>query len=210
MFLQAVHHQQDFQLTITLHAAHFVSNKYMETLTSYLVEQYQPICGLILGVAMLVFTFLINFGNTKIRATKWVKRKLYDNNVKSDYLTRRLMDGIIKYFTLLGLMLIILAIFAKHQMKIMDNLISTFQQINFASLFVLMLSMILIFGSLLETVSKRYGRELQDKIRNELPENRDFLESKEGIEATWRARIWTLAFGIFLFLLWLFLPRFWI
>ena len=95
-------------------------------------------------------------------------------------------------------------------MRIMNDSINTFQHIDFASLFVLMLSMIFIFGSLLEIVSKRYRRELQENVIAELPGNKEYFKSKEGIEAARQRRLWTLAFGVLLFLSWLFLLRFWI
>ena len=89
----------------------------MGTLTSYLIEQCQPICGLILGVAMLVFTFLINLGNTKIIATRLIKNTFYHNSENSTHLTMKFLDGISKYFVVLGLMLIILSIYFLQNIK---------------------------------------------------------------------------------------------
>jgi hypothetical protein len=92
----------------------------------------------------------------------------------------------------------------------MESILRIYQGMDFASGFIFLVSVILICGSLLEIVSKHYRRELQSKIINELPENKEFLQSKEGIEATRRARIATLCFGIALFATWLFVLRVWI
>jgi len=90
----------------------------------------------------------------------------------------------------------------------METVLRIYQSMDFASGFVFMLSVILICGSLLEIVSKHYRQELQTKIINELPENKEFLQSKEGTEMAKRARLQRLAFGIVLFMAWLFVLRF--
>jgi uncharacterized integral membrane protein len=77
----------------------------------YLIHNYQPICGLILGIIMLVFTFLINYSRTKINTIEWLKQKLYKDNERSDYLTAKFIDGVSKYVLLVGLSLILLAIY---------------------------------------------------------------------------------------------------
>ena len=90
----------------------------------------------------------------------------------------------------------------------MESVWKIYQSMDLASGFVFMLSAILICGSVLEILSKHYMQELQRKIINELPENKEFFLSKAGIEASRRARLWTLAFGIVLFLGWFFVLRF--
>jgi hypothetical protein len=90
----------------------------------------------------------------------------------------------------------------------MTNVSATFQTIDFPSLFVLMLSVIFIFGSILEIISKRYRRELREKVIAELPEGKKYFESKQGIEAARRRRLGTLLLGIALLFMWLFFIRF--
>ena len=79
--------------------------------SAYLAQNYQPIFGLVLGIFMLIFTFLINYGGTKIQATECLKRKLYNNSERSDYLTAKFIAGVSKYFLLVGLSLVLLAIY---------------------------------------------------------------------------------------------------
>jgi hypothetical protein len=92
----------------------------------------------------------------------------------------------------------------------MENIYKIYQGMDFASGFIFIVSVILICGSMLEIFSKHYRENLQQKIINELPENKDFLLSEGGVNAARRARLWTLAFGIGLFLMWFFVLRFFI
>ena len=85
--------------------------------STYLIHNAQPICGLVLGTILLVFTFLINYGRTKIKTTKWLKLKLYNNNERSDYLTAKFIDGISKFSLLFGLSLTLLAIYFLENIK---------------------------------------------------------------------------------------------
>jgi len=160
-----------------------------------------------------VFTFLINHGRTKIQATTWLKLKLYKNNERSDYLAAKFIDGISKFSLLFGLSLVLLSVYFLENIKqlsiyTIDTIFRIYQSMDFASGFVFILSVILICGSLLEIVSKGYREQLQTKIINELPQHKQFLQSKKGLEVTRRARLQTLVFGIVLFLAWFFVLRF--
>ena len=85
--------------------------------STYLVHNTQPICGLVLGTILLVFTFLINHGRTKIQATTWLKLKLYKNNERSDYLAAKFIDGISKFSMLFGLSLVLLSVYFLENIK---------------------------------------------------------------------------------------------
>jgi hypothetical protein len=83
----------------------------MLSLLTYLDKNYQPICGLIFGIFLLISTFLLNYGRTKTIATRWLRQNLYNNNERSVYLTMKFIDGISKFSLLFGLSLILLAIY---------------------------------------------------------------------------------------------------
>jgi hypothetical protein len=84
---------------------------------TYLVHNYQPICGMIIGTAMLVFTFSVNYGGTKVKVTELLKQTLYNNNERTEYLTAKFVAGISKFSLLFGLSLVLLAIYFLENIK---------------------------------------------------------------------------------------------
>lgn len=83
----------------------------METLVQYLVERYQPICGMILGVLMLVAAVATNYGDAKEKTLRWTSHVILGDRSRSDAASRRFLDGITLYLILLGVSLITLAVY---------------------------------------------------------------------------------------------------
>jgi hypothetical protein len=87
------------------------------------------------------------------------------------------------------------------------TLIQSFQGVDFASFCFLGSSVILMCGSLLEMLSVTFRESIQRKVAAELPENRAFFDSEQGIAAAKRRRLVMLLLGIALFIVWLLLLR---
>ncbi len=77
----------------------------------FLIEQYQPIGGLIFGSLMLVFAAVANYGDIKIRTLNWIARCIYRNDPRSAAYSKRFLEGITIYILIVGPALVMLALY---------------------------------------------------------------------------------------------------
>ena len=89
----------------------------MSNFVLFAIEHYQPICGLVLGIIMILVAFVISYGKSGAKTTNWIKWSFYRNSLQSDFYTKELIKGVGTYLALLGVALVILAIYFLQNVK---------------------------------------------------------------------------------------------
>jgi uncharacterized BrkB/YihY/UPF0761 family membrane protein len=83
----------------------------MTIVMTHLAEQYQAVCGLIIGVLLLLVTAVANYREVKAKTLKRIAKTIYRNSAKSEVYSKQFLEGLTTYCVIVAPMLIILAVY---------------------------------------------------------------------------------------------------